>query len=120
MIERQLRYNVFTSTAEQETLRHKWIFLIINEPREISRIEERILGVLSPCSEKYELGKGSIQKSRGLHYYSFSILSKVGYLDYNDRRKVYDVDKKFKKDRNLRDGIKDQDAWLDNYVMRLR
>ena len=45
MIERQIRYNFRTETAEQEEFtRHKWIFLIINKPEEIRRIRERIYG----------------------------------------------------------------------------
>ncbi|MCH7850713.1 MAG: hypothetical protein IH845_03670 [Nanoarchaeota archaeon] len=39
---RQVRFNKFTHRGEQEELPHEWVFLILNQPQEISRIEERI------------------------------------------------------------------------------
>ncbi|VVB84040.1 Uncharacterised protein [uncultured archaeon] len=97
MLERQIRYNRFTSTAEQEFERHKWIFLVINEPRELSRIKERIFSQLKPISFK-KLGYSAIPLSGGLYYDYFSFTSERGEIE--EPNKIYHS-KKFKQDRDL-------------------
>ena len=101
MIERQVRYNLkTTSTAEQDFYtRHRWTFLIINEPREISRIRERVYQQLEPIVDFRTLGEDLIPNSGGLHYDIFSFSSIKGKIEYPE--KIYDNPKKFKKDRDL-------------------
>lgn len=99
-IERRVKYNIQTSTGEQDLARHRWIFCIINEPREIGRIRERIYAQLSPIVDLVELLSGPIPNSKGLHYNFFSFSSEVGKISYP--KKIYDSDK-IKKDRNLRE-----------------
>jgi hypothetical protein len=97
MVDRQVRYNIHTFTGEQEFERHKWIFMIINEPKEIERIRERIFRQLEPINCK-ELGENLIPYSEGLHYDFFSITSRRGKLE--EPNKIY-ASKKFKLDRDL-------------------
>jgi hypothetical protein len=96
MLERQVRYNFKTTTGEQEPTRHRWTFMIINEPREIRRIRERIYFELQPIADLKELGTGNILFV-GLHYDFFSFSSSTSQIN---PPKIYDS-KKFKKDRDL-------------------
>jgi len=98
MVDRQVRYNLSTTTGEQESARHKWIFMIINEPREIKRIRERVYFQLEPIVDLKELYSGQIESSRGLHYDFFSFSTFRGKID--SPSKIYDS-KNFKKDRDL-------------------
>ncbi len=113
MIERQVRYNLKTaSTAEQDFYtRHRWTFLIINEPREIGRIRERIYQQLEPIVDFRTLEENSIPNSEGLHYDIFSFSSIKGKIEHPE--KIYDNPKKFKKDRDLRER---DDIGLANYL----
>ena len=120
-LERQIRYNFKTDTGEQINQRHKWTFLIINQPFEISRIEQRILNVLAPCSEKEDLAKGLIEKTNGLHYQAFNISSDKGELKFWDKNEIYRVEaRRFKQDRNLREDIEKPEIWFGNYVFKLK
>ncbi len=100
MLERQIRYNYKTETGEQVYLRHRWIFCIINEPREIQRIRERIYEQLSPIEELRNLYKSSINKSKGLYcdFFSFS----TDKFKIENPKKIYNS-KKVYKDRNLQE-----------------
>ena len=98
MLERQVRYNLKTETGEQENIRHRWTFLIINESREIGRIRERIYQQLEPIVELKNLSEGLIEYSNGLHYDFFSFSTNKGKIERAD--KIYDS-KKFKQDRDL-------------------
>jgi len=118
-IDRQVRYNLFTNTGDQESLRYKWTFFIINEPREIKRIEQRILETLAVCDEKEVLAESNISNSRGIWYKAFNLKSEKGFLCPKDKEKIYANLKKFKKDRNLREWFKKPDIWFDKYVGRL-
>lgn len=112
MIERLVRYSILTSTVEQEFERHEWYFLIINEPKEIRNIRERIFKQLEPINLDKEL-KGTIKNSRGLHYDYFRLTSQKGKFENPD--KVY-YSKKFKQDRAL---YKRDEQSLINYLTSL-
>jgi hypothetical protein len=114
MVERQLRYNKFTDTGEQTPLRHRWTFAILNEPREIERIEQRLFNQLSHCDDLRTNYEKSIKSSGGLYIKIISFSSEKGRIA--NPQKVYDQPKKFKKDRDLRDVAEEK---LENYVKRL-
>lgn len=100
MVKRIIRYNKFTNTDIEEPFRYEYIFMIVNEPREIKRIRERIYEQLEPILELKNLFYGGISKTNGLYYDFFSFLSSKG--DIYQPNKIYDVDnQQFKKDRNL-------------------
>src|SRR4030042_6904513 len=98
MIERQVRYNLKTTLGEQISTRHRWTFLIINEPREIERIRERIYLQLEPIADLRNLDNSLIESSGGLHYDFFSFSTYKSRIERPD--KIYNS-KKFKKDRDL-------------------
>jgi len=106
-IERQIRYNMTTDIGEQEDYRYKYIFFIINEPREIHRIRERIWKEMEPIVGLSEISEGLIKNSRGLHYRLFSFSTSKGEIE--NSQKIYDVhnDGRFTKDRNLQDKMTD-------------
>ncbi len=113
-LERQIRYNIKTSTGEQDLARHRWTFMIINEPREVQRIKERIYEQLNPMDSRV-LFEGNIPLSKGLHYDFFSFSSENGRIPHPE--KIY-KSQKFKKDRNLRECNEIQlDSYL-NSIMR--
>lgn len=97
-IERQVRYNLKTTTGEQELTRHRWTFVIINEPREIGRIRERIYQELQPIVELRELATDLIECSGGLHYNFFSFSTSKSRIE--NPSKIYNS-KKLKFDRDL-------------------
>ncbi len=110
MIERQIRYNYKTEVGEQIYLRHRWIFCIINEPREIQRIRERIYLELSPIEDLRNLYESQISNSRGLHcdFFSFS----TDKFKIENPKRVYNS-KKMYKDRNLQER---DDLGLERYL----
>ena len=97
MLDRQVRYNVSTTLGEQEFVRHRWTFMVINEPREIKRIREKIYLELDPIIDLKELYHEPIQGSGGLHCDFFSFSTSKGRID--SPTKIYNS-KKFKKDRD--------------------
>jgi hypothetical protein len=105
-IERQIRYNLKTDTGEQENMRYRYTFLIINEPREIERIKERIWQEMFPIAYLNKIDEGQIKNSRGLHYELFSFSTDKGKIE--NPQKIYDVKyPKFGKDRNLSERMTD-------------
>ena len=113
MMERQIRFNRFSGSGEQIRCSHRYVFLLINEPKEIKRIRQRISEQLSPLEDSVNLGEGLIEGSGGLHYEAFAFST--------DRKEIPDKDaiyrsKKFKRDRNLREG---NDVWVESYVKRI-
>jgi hypothetical protein len=98
MIERQVRYYRTTETGEQESTRHKWTFMIINEPREIGRIKERIYTELYPIAELKSLYHEPLEFSGGLQCDFFSFLSSKGKIERPE--KIY-KSKNLKADRDL-------------------
>lgn len=67
-MERQLLWNCIPNPAEEAV---RWLFYIVNKPREIRRIQSRILRQLSPVWEVVER-KGDIQnlQYRFIAFYS--------------------------------------------------
>jgi len=118
---RQLRYYIKTSTDEQVDLRYNWIFCIINEPREIGRLTQRILKTLAPASEFQELAQGQIKNSGGLEYQSFSIRSNKGQMTFDEKQQIYNVDKRqFGQDRQLDSVGQPPEVWFaDVYIPRV-
>jgi len=110
---RQIRYNFQTSTDEQDEARHKWTFLIVNQPREIARIRQRIYEQFQPIVDIRENDRGTISKSRGLQYEVFSFSSPTS--DFQDKSKIYDSPN-FKRDRNLTDR---SDEKLQSYLQKV-
>ena len=98
MVERQVRYNFKTDTGEKVYARHRWVFLIINEPREIKRIRERIYKQLQMITDLRDLDSGLIKSSGGLYYDFFAFSTDKSCMENPD--KIY-KSKKFKQDRNL-------------------
>ncbi|MFZ1970940.1 MAG: hypothetical protein WAU65_02040 [Candidatus Nanoarchaeia archaeon] len=96
-IDRQVRYNTKTGTGDQELARHRWTFLIINTPDEISRIRERIYQQLKPMNHR-SLDEGLIVSSGGIHYDFFSFSSERGAIP--EPSKIFRSNK-LRKDRNL-------------------
>ena len=89
MVKRMIRYNKFTNTDIQELFRYEYLFMILNEPREIKRIRERIYEQLEPILELKNLFYGGISKTNGLHYDFFSFLSSKSNI--YQPNKIYDV-----------------------------
>ncbi len=97
-IERRVSYYVETDTGDQVNLRHKWTFLIINQPTEIKRIKQKIYEQLAMVSDYVEHHDFQIPDSSGLHCLVFSLLSQEGKL--KDKSEIY-ASKNFKKSRDL-------------------
>ncbi len=110
MTKREIRYNLFTDTGEQVRLRYRWTFIIVNEPREIDRIKERIYREMAPVSDLNEIGEDLIPGTSGLHYRIFSFSSEKGEI--GNKEKIYKSDK-FKQDRDLREtNLENLEAYL--------
>ncbi len=110
MVKRQITYNMRTKTGEQEPVRHRWTFMVINEPREIERIIERIYEQLRPIDELKNNYEGLLPNSNGLYYKFFSFSTDKSTIPYPN--KIYDS-KNFRKDRNL---MERNDVGLDRYL----
>jgi hypothetical protein len=110
MLERQVRYNIETATGEQEIARHKWTVLIINEPREIKRIKERLYLQLDKIVDFKNLYHEQIDNSGGLHCEVFSFSSSRGKIE--DSSKVYNS-KRLKRDRDLEER---NDVYYDRFL----
>jgi len=103
-----------TDVGEQVPQRHRWTVALVNAPRQISLIRERLLSELSPVSDIEEHFEMAIPKSRGLHFEAFSFSSDRGKIErpervYNSRRLHYD--------RNL-SVVRDEASW-EEYLLRL-
>ena len=99
MLQRQVRYNTITDTAEQERMRYRWIFAIVNSITEVKRIKERIIHQLAPVSDLEELIDYLFSHSRGLHCYVFAFSSEQAKIKFP--LNIYSNLKQFKHDRNL-------------------
>lgn len=100
MIERQVRYNFKTDTGDQVPTgaRYRWTFFVVNEPREVKRIKERVYSQLGPIMNLNDLDSGLVKGSGGLHYDFFSF--STDKADIEDKTKIYSS-KRFRKDRDL-------------------
>jgi len=76
-MERQVRYNRYAigEHEEQNMAPNKWVFMIINEPREIGRIRNRVYDEFQPIVDMRELDSRGINNSRGLQYQIFCFSS---------------------------------------------
>ena len=101
MVERMLRWNRFTDTGEQERLRHRYVFAIINEPREIERIKQRIIEQLGPADDFTHISYTPLHRTNGLCCMVFSVASEKARIEHPER--IYDNLEQFRRDRNLRD-----------------
>src|SRR3989344_2592784 len=99
MVERAIRYNIHTNTGEQERTRHRYTFVLVNSPREIGRIKERIFKKLEMIDEFRRIYYHPIPKSRGLYCEIFSLSTEVGEIRRKDE--IYDNLKQFRQDRAL-------------------
>lgn len=93
MIERKLLYGMY-STPNPE--RHYWNILLINEPREIKIIQQKLYEALSPIVSRTQIDRGKINGDPRLHYELFCLESTVSKIDF---LRVYQG--KVKKDRRL-------------------
>lgn len=114
MIKRKLRWNKRTITDEQTLFRFKYIFAILNQPREIDRIKQRTLVQLAPAGELHVYYNNLLPGTDGLHCEIFSFSSNIGRIE--EPKKIYDSDN-FMFDRNLREG---DEGELENYVQSLK
>ena len=58
-------------------------FLIINEPREIKIINDRICYALEIVEERKKIDEGILWNSGGLHYSLFTLCSPTSKIDFN-------------------------------------
>ena len=100
MVERQIRWNRLIDTGEQTRLRYKYVFAIINEPREIEIIERKLLEELAPVDGYNRVCDWVVRRSNGLHCKVISFSSERGVITHP--KKVYDSPK-FHYDRRLLD-----------------
>lgn len=115
MVKRLVRYCMQTDTGEQVSMRHKWTFAVVNQPREIERIGQRVLAELSPASDLIIHYEAPIPKSKGLSCKVFSLSSDVGEII--DTSNIY-ASKNFRRDRAL-ETTRDELGWgkyVDNLV----
>lgn len=108
-MKRQVRYNRAGIPGLQEYFQSQWMWLIVNEPREIDRIKNRIFEQLAPIDELKILFEGGISNTKGLQY---SILTFKSPSSNIYPKKIYDSEN-LKKDRNLY--IRDE-AGLEKYL----
>ncbi len=99
MVERKLRWNRFTNTGLQEILRHRYIVAIVNELREIDRIQQRFIEQMMPLDDITFLLDYSIPSSNGLHCKIFSFSSDQEKIE--NPNKIYANSVQFRRDRNL-------------------
>ena len=97
MVDRKVRWNRITDPGEQVRMRHLYLFAILNEPREIMRIKQRILEQILHFDDFLELGDFGVPNSNGLHCEIFSFTSDIE--DVPKSLGIYAGD--FKQDRDL-------------------
>jgi hypothetical protein len=110
MVKRQIRYYVRTNTDEQASMRHEWTFLIVNEPREIKRITQKLLDYLAPVDNFMDICDASAPYSKGIHCKVLCFSSEKGKLE--DKSKIY-ASKNFRRDRDLARDRVTWSAWYD-------
>jgi len=104
MVERQVRWNRFIDKGEQTRLRYRYVFAIVNEPREIGIIERKLLEELAPVDDHRLICDWQIPTSDGshcsLHCRVFAFSSGTGRIEHPER--IYDS-KRFYYDRRFYD-----------------
>ena len=99
MVRKQIRWNMFTKTGEQERTRHRYTFAVINKPREIERIKEKIIEQMAVVDEFNAICDYPIPRSGGLHCRVFSFSSEKGKIERPNA--IYDNLRHFRRDRDL-------------------
>ena len=113
-VQRQIRYNLNTDFGEQIPFRHKWIFLTINEPREIERIQEKIMSQFREHEDLEVIDDNVISNTNGLHYHAIRFVSNCPIIySYSQ---IYNSPN-FRHDRDL--GFDMNDVDVGAYVERL-
>jgi len=103
-VERQIRWDRYSEDSPE---RHNYIFLIINRPRQIDSILQKLREQLTMVVEETEIGLGLIRGSGGLHYDLREISSTKLEPDFS---RVYGGE--ISKDRRLQPR-KTSDGWND-------
>jgi hypothetical protein len=87
---RHLLWNVKSVPQSGDPPQQSWTFVIVNEPREIGLIEQRIREQLEPTENERTVTKGPISGPGGVHYKAITIDSYNGMRpDDVDLRAVY-------------------------------
>jgi len=96
-VKRRILWN--TERAEQGTNTVRWYFLLVNEPRELGRIRERIFTQLQPIYDYKAIDTSLVPNSGGIHYELFYLESECGKFPSNQKQTVYGG--LWKRDRRL-------------------
>lgn len=104
MLERQI---LWYKKSEAVPESHIWNFLIVNRPREIEGIKQKIYEELKSVIEEKTIDEGLILDSEGLHYKIFSLTTTNPNINFNN---VYLG--KVRKDRRLQSRV-NYDGWID-------
>ncbi|NPE26927.1 hypothetical protein HNV12_02905 [Methanococcoides sp. SA1] len=118
---RQIRYNMQTDTAEQELLRHYWTFFILNERREASRIQQKVINYFggrdfASCDELTELESGILIREGSLRGKLVTLKSNAGALPPKAKEEIYATNKWYR-DRTLKPM---SDIQFDTYAARFK
>lgn len=97
MVERKVRWNRTLDSGDQIRQRYTYYFAIVNEPREIMRIRDRLFLDVPHASDVEELGDFGVASSNGLHCQIFSF--QTDFSDLPDFSKIYQGD--VRQDRGL-------------------
>lgn len=96
-VKRRIHWN--TEAADTADGSVRWYFLIVNEPREIGRIRERIFTQLQPVYEYNAIDTALVPSSGGMHYELMSLETQQGKFPSNPKQTVYGGH--WKRDRRL-------------------
>ncbi len=99
MVNRCVRWNMFTNKGEQIRSRHRYTFAVINQPREIDGITEKLIQQMAVVDEFEVIYDGSVLGSNGLHCRVFAFSSDMGMIQRPSE--IYDNPKQFRRDRDL-------------------
>ncbi|MBS3172650.1 hypothetical protein J4438_03700 [Candidatus Woesearchaeota archaeon] len=96
-IRRRIHYNLGQASPDEDTV--KWYFLIVNEPREIELIRNRIYQQLQEIHTRGTLSEGLVPQSGGIHYELIWLTTLLGEFPSNKYQSVYGG--LWKRDRTL-------------------
>jgi len=72
MVQRRILWNAISEPGKDPP-RQSWVFIIVNEPREIEIIKQRIKEELAPTDEEQTITNGLIKNSGGIHYKAITL-----------------------------------------------
>jgi len=113
-LERQVLYNVLTSTDAQNPARHTHHFIIVNRLDEYRKIQGRIFEQLQPVSDLVELDDGVVPNSQGVHKFYMSLKSPRGKINPAE---VYKGE--FRQDESLGSSGTLNDVAVNTYFIRV-